>query len=61
MSMEWDVVGVLVTRAGLAAAVGGRVLKMNGSSTRLTTLLQAIEHRLDEVEREIRRYIQGEA
>ena len=50
MSMEWNVVGVLVTLAGLAAAVGGPVLKLNGSITRLTTLLQAIEHRLDEVE-----------
>ena len=47
--MEWNVVGVLVTLAGLAAAVGGPVLKLNGSITRLTTLLQAIEHRLDEV------------
>ena len=48
--MEWNVVGVLVTLAGLAAAVGGPVLKLNGSITRLTTLLQAIEHRLDELE-----------
>lgn len=54
MPMEWNVVGVLVTLAGLAAAVGGPVLKLNGSITRLTTLLQAIEHRLDEVEREAR-------
>lgn len=54
MSMEWNVVGVLVTLVGLAVAVGGPVLKLNGSITRLTTLLQAIEHRLDEVEREAR-------
>lgn len=52
MPMEWNVVGVLVTLAGLAAAVGGPVLKLNGSITRLTTLLQAIEHRLDGVERD---------
>lgn len=48
--MEWTVVGVIVTLAGLAAAVGGPVLKLNGSITRLTTLLQAIEHRLDTLE-----------
>ena len=47
-------VGVIVTLVGLAVAVGGPVLKLNGSITRLTTLLQAIEHRLDEVEREAR-------
>ena len=52
--MEWNVVGVLVTLAGLAAAVGGPVLKLNGSITRLTTLLQAIEQRLDTLEREAR-------
>ena len=46
--------GVIVTLVGLAVAVGGPVLKLNGSITRLTTLLQAIEHRLDEVEREAR-------
>lgn len=50
MSMEWNVVGVIVTLLGLAAAVGGPVLKLNGSITRLTTLLQAIEHRLDSLE-----------
>lgn len=48
--MQWEVVGVIVTLVGLAAAVGGPVLKLNGSITRLTTLLQAIEHRLDTLE-----------
>lgn len=52
--MEWNVVGVIVTLVGLAAAVGGPVLKLNGSITRLTTLLQAIEQRLDTLEREAR-------
>ena len=42
--------GVIVTLVGLAVAVGGPVLKLNGSITRLTTLLQAIEHRLDALE-----------
>lgn len=48
--MEWTVVGVIVTLVGLAVAVGRPVLKLNGSITRLTTLLQAIEHRLDTLE-----------
>ena len=48
--MEWTVVGVIVTLVGLAAAVGGPVLKLNASITRLTTLLQAIEQRLDALE-----------
>ena len=48
--MQWEVVGVIVTLVGLAAAVGGPVLKLNGSITRLTALLQAIEHRLDTLE-----------
>lgn len=50
MPMEWNVVGVIVTLVGLAAAVGGPVLKLNASITRLTTLLQAIEQRLDALE-----------
>ena len=50
MPMEWTVVGVIVTLVGLAAAVGGPVLKLNASITRLTTLLQAIEQRLDALE-----------
>ena len=52
--MEWNVVGVLVTLAGLAAALGEPGLKLNGSISRPTPLVQAIEHRLDEVEREAR-------
>lgn len=48
--MEWNVVGVIVTLVGLAAAVGGPVLKLNASITRLTTLLQAIEQRLEALE-----------
>ena len=48
--MEWTVVGVIVTLVGLAAAVGGPVLKLNASITKLTTLLQVIEQRLDTLE-----------
>ena len=48
--MEWNVVGVIVTLVGLAAAVGGPVLKLNASITKLTTLLQVIEQRLDTLE-----------
>lgn len=48
--MEWTVVGVIVTLVGLAAAVGGPVLKLNASITKLTTLLQVIEQRLDVLE-----------
>ena len=51
--MEWNVVGVLVTLAGLAAAVGEPVLKLNGSITRLNTLLQAMEARLNALERDL--------
>ena len=51
--MEWNVVGVLVTLAGLAAAVGGPVLKLNGSITRLNTLLQAMEARLNALGRDL--------
>lgn len=50
MPMEWTVVGVIVTLVGLAAAVGGPVLKLNASITKLTTLLQVIEQRLDTLE-----------
>lgn len=48
--MEWTVVGVIVTLVGLAAAVGGPVLKLNASITKLTTLLKVIEQRLDALE-----------
>ena len=48
--MEWTVVGVIVTLVGLASAVGGPVLKLNASITKLTTLLQVIEQRLDTLE-----------
>ena len=54
MRMEWTVITALVTLVGLGISVGGPVVRLNGSITRLTTLLQAIEHRLDEVEREAR-------
>ena len=50
MPMEWNVVGVIVTLVGLAAAVGGPVLKLNASITKLTTLLKVIEQRLDALE-----------
>ena len=48
--MEWTVVGVLVTLIGLAAAVGGPMLKLNSTITRMNTLLESIDKRLTALE-----------
>ena len=48
--MEWTAVTVLAAIAGLGATVGGPVVRLNSSITRLTALLQAMERRLDALE-----------
>ena len=48
--MEWTAVTVLAAIAGLGVTVGGPVLRLNSSITRLTALLQAMERRLDALE-----------
>ena len=45
--MEWTVITALVTLVGLGISVGGPVVRLNGSITRLNTLLQAMEARLN--------------
>ena len=45
--MEWTAVTVLAAIAGLGVTVGGPVVRLNSSITRLTALLQAMERRLD--------------
>ena len=46
---EWTVVGVLVTLAGLFAAVGAPVLKLNGTIARLQTLLDQMRGELNDL------------
>lgn len=48
--MEWTAVTVLAAIAGLGVTVGGPVVRLNSSITRLTALLQAVERRLDALE-----------
>ena len=48
--MEWTAVTVLAAIAGLGVTVGGPVVRLNSSITRLTALLQAMERRLDVLE-----------
>lgn len=48
--MEWTAVTVLAAIAGLGVTVGGPVVRLNSSITRLTALLQAMERRLDALE-----------
>ena len=48
--MEWTAVTVLAAIAGLGVTVGGPVVRLNSSITRLTALLQARERRLDALE-----------
>lgn len=50
MRMEWTVITALVTLVGLGISVGGPVVRLNSSITRLTALLQAMERRLDALE-----------
>ena len=40
---EWGVIGVLVVIAGLFGTVGGPVLKLNATITRLQTVLDALK------------------
>lgn len=44
---QWDVVTVLVAVVGLFATVGAPVIKLNATMTRLSTLVEALEKKVD--------------
>ena len=48
----WTVVTTLSVLAALAAAVGGPLVKLNGTIARLSAMLEHVLHRLDMLEGE---------
>ena len=50
----WTVVTTLSVLAALAAAVGGPLVKLNGTIARLSAMLEHVLHRLDMLEGEDR-------
>ena len=42
---EWGVVGVLVVVAGLFLSVGARVIRLNSTLTKLSTLVEGLRDR----------------
>lgn len=44
---EWDIVTVLAAVVGLFAAVGAPVIRLNATMTRLSTLVEALEKKVD--------------
>ena len=42
---EWNVVGVLVVVAGLFLSVGAPVIRLNSTSTKLSTLVEGLRDR----------------
>lgn len=54
---EWGVVGVLVTLAGLIAAVVGPIIKLNSTITRLSTIIDYAMKKLDELEKKDEKFL----
>ena len=51
---EWGVFGVVVALVGFLAAVGGPLVKLNGTITRLTVAVDALQRALDKQDAENR-------
>ena len=49
---EWTVVTALSVVAGLVAAVAGPIVKLNGTISRLSAILEHVLVRLDKLEQE---------
>ena len=52
---EWTVVTSLSVIVALAAAVGGPIVKLNGTISRLSVILEQVLQRLDKLEQEDQR------
>ena len=57
---EWTVVTALSVVAGLVAAVAGPIVKLNGTISRLSAILEHVLVRLDKLEQEDERARSGE-
>lgn len=44
---QWDIVTVLAAVVGLFAAVGAPVIRLNATMTRLSTLVETLEEKVD--------------
>lgn len=49
---EWQVVGVLIALVGLVSAVAGPMIKLNGTISRLSTIIEHALKRLDRLEQD---------
>ena len=49
--MEWQVVTVIIALIGLVAAVAGPIVKLNGTITKLSVIIEHALTRLDNLER----------
>lgn len=50
--MEWQTVTVIIALVGLVAAVAGPMIKLNGTLTKLSVILEHALARLDKLEKE---------
>ena len=54
---EWGVVSVLITLAGFIAAVVGPIVKLNSTITRLSTIIDYVMKKLDELEKKDEKFL----